>query len=160
MKSLCLLLALSFSFSALAQDIFVVKKSKRILNVLHFKANVDKCNFKSPPVKNNWVMGEEEGHEEQLSSQERPYFTPKFSYVSDTEATFTMGALEKMQKKFKVKEINVRLVNCKPKAYIELQDQEVQIQEIFVQVNALMMPLNVTVKGKYADGSPAAVKLE
>lgn len=160
MKSLCLLLALSFSISSIAQDIFVLKKSKRILNVLHFNANVENCKFKSPPVKNHWVMGEEGGHHEDLNSQERPYFTPKFSYANEREVTFTIGALEKMQKKLKVKEINVRLLSCKPIAFIELQGREIQIQEFFVQVNALMMPQNITVKGKFADGSPAAVKLE
>lgn len=160
MKAFFALLIMSFAVSAMAQDIFVIKKSKRVKNVLHFQANVANCKFKNPSITNHWIMGEENGQVEAINKSEKPYFSPKISYTNDTETIFSMGALEKLGNKLGDTNVRVRIVNCKAKAYMEIKGQEININEIFVNVNMVMMPQDITIKGIGPDGSKFSVTID
>lgn len=153
MKLLLVAIAILTS-NVFAQEIFLVKKSMRPKNVLHFTAKVEACKLKS--VDNHWIMGETDGHREAINSSERPYFLPKVTYSKDTELDFTMGAMERMAGKLEDTTIRVRLVNCVPKAYIDVNRQEIQLQEIYASVGLLMNVKSLTIKGIGPNGAPVS----
>lgn len=152
---LLILSLLTFSTLVQAGDIFVLKKSRNKLNVLHFAATVDKsCNFpKSSPIKAYWIMGEEDGGELPLNSKEKTYFQPKVTYNNGKEVRFTFGALNEMGNGLDKEEVIVEIENCKPVAYINIDHQEIKLREIYANVNMLMMPNDFTIKGKSSNGS-------
>jgi hypothetical protein len=160
MKALLISSLFLMSAAAMAQDMFIIQKSMNPKNVLHFKANVEACKLKSPAVTAYWVMGEEDGHTEGLTSQEKPYFQPKISYAKETESDFSLGAMEKMGSKIPDKSIRVRLENCKPKAFIELNGGEVQLTNINVSVNMFMSVKSMTISGIAQDGSKVSHKID
>jgi len=156
-----LLLAVSIiSTVASANEIFVLKKSFNPKNVLHFKANVEGCKLKNPAVTNHWIMGEEKNQVEGLTNSEKPYFQPKITYQNDTEADFGMGAIDKMGSRIGDKSIRIRLDNCKAKAFIDINNQEIQLTEIFANVGLLMNVKSMTIKGIAPDGRAVSVKID
>ena len=160
MKSLLTAIVLFASFSGFAQDVFVIKKNMNPKNELHFKAEVASCKLKTPAVSAYWLMGEEDGHTEGLTSNEKPYFEPKISFTNSVDADFTIGAMEKMGKKLPDQNIRVRLENCKPKAFLEVEGQEIQITEIFVQVNMLMSVKYMNISGIAPNGQKVSHRIE
>lgn len=163
MFKMFLILAMSLSFSAFSQEVFNVKKSLNKRNVLHFKVNIKDCKIQSPAITNYWVMGETDGHIEDLTPRERRYFAPKISYESENEAIFTFGAIE-MIGDLPNKDITVRLENCVPKAYGEINKQEIQLQEIYV-AGRITYTLNwithyMLITGLGADGTQQTFKME
>lgn len=148
-----------FSLNAFAQDLFVIKKSMNPRNVLHFKANVHNCKLSSPAVIPYWIMGEERGQVEGLTSQEKPYFQPKVSYSNSTEADFSIGAMEEMGCKIPDQTIKVRLENCQPKAYLELDGREIQLTDINVSVTFLMSVREMVISGVSASGARVSKKI-
>lgn len=160
MKALLTAFFLLSSLSGFAQDMFVIKKSMNPKNVLHYKANVAGCKLLSPAVTPYWIMGEEGGHTEDLTSKETSYFAPKDVYQKSADADFTLGALEKMGSKIKDQTIQVRLENCVPKAYLELNGREIQVKEIFVSVSMLMAVKYMTITGIAPNGQQTTVRID
>lgn len=160
MKALLACALLLSSFSTFANDLFVIKKNMNPKNVLRYKANVENCKLKTPAVSAYWVMGEEDGHTEDLLEKEKAYFKPKISYAKDTEADFSIGVMEKMGSKIPDQSIRVRLENCKAKAFIELKGQEIQLLEIEANVNLLMSMRYVIISGIRPDGTKINHKIE
>jgi hypothetical protein len=158
MKAL-LLMTFFFGFSSYAQDVFVIKKSMNPKNILHFKANVENCKLKSPAVSSYWIMGEDNGEVEALSSKEKSYFQPKISYTNDTESDFSIGAMEKMGSKIPDQSIRIRLENCKPKAFLEISGKELALSEIFVDVNMFMSVNYMTISGMAPNGQKMSKRI-
>jgi hypothetical protein len=158
MKALLISSLLMLSATALAQDLFVIKKSMNPKNVLHYKAVVEGCKLKT--VSAYWIMGEDDGHLEGLTSKETSYFQPKISYAKETEADFSIGAMEKMGSKIPDKSIRVRLENCKPKAFLELNGQEIQLTQIDVSVNLFMSVKYMTITGQAPNGEKISHQIE
>jgi len=158
MNALFLSLLFLLTSTAFAQDLFIIKKNINPKNVLHYKADVVQCKLKS--VTPYWVMGEVDGRIEDLTTHEKTYFEPKISYNNGTEVDFSMGALDKMGSKLSDKIVKVRLENCKPRAILEIRDQETQITEISVVVNMLMVVKSMTITGLDSVGSRVAIKIE
>ncbi len=158
MKAL-LLFSLLLTSSAFAQDLFVIKKSLHPKNVLHFKANVQNCKLGSPAVSAYWIMGEDDGHVEGLSSKEKSYFQPKLTYTKETEADFGIGAMEEMGSKIPDQSIRVRLENCKAKAYLEINNSEVALSEIYVDVNFMMSVNYMNISGQGPNGAKVSKKI-
>ena len=154
MKSIILTL-LALSTLAQAQDIFILKKSRNKLNVLHFSAKVEKnCAFpKSGAVRAYWIMGEDGGGELDLDSKEKSYFQPKVTYNNGSEIRFTFGALNEMSENIPRKEVEIHIENCRPVAYIEFDNQQIKLKEIYANVNMLMIPYDFAIKGKTLSGS-------
>jgi hypothetical protein len=147
------------SLNAFAQDLFIIKKSMNPKNVLHFKANVNNCKLDSPAVSAYWVMGEERGQIEGLTNQEKPYFQPKISYSSSSEADFSIGAMEKMGSKLPDQTIKVHLENCLPKANLEIEGREIQLTDINVSVTFLMTVREMVISGVSASGARVSKKI-
>lgn len=160
MKMLLISTLFLLSATSLAQDIFVMKKSLNPKNVLHFKAEVANCKLKTPAVSVYWIMGEEDGHVEGLTSKEAPYFSPKISYAKETEADFSIGAMEKMGSQIPDKSIRVRLENCKPKAFLDFEGQEIQLTEIYVSVNLFMSVKYMTISGLAPNGQKVTRRID
>ena len=160
MKALLISSLLLLSATTFAQDLFSIKKSLNPKNILHFKAVVESCKLKSPSVTNYWRMGEDDGHIESLSSKEQPFFAPKVTYAKENEADFSFGAIEKMGAKIPNKTISIRLEKCKPKAFLEIKGQEVQLTEIYVSVNMLMSVKYMTITGLAPNGAKVSHKIE
>lgn len=160
MKLLLLSSLFLLSTTAFAQDIFVVKKSMNPANVLHFKVEVAACKLKTPAISAYWIMGEQDSHVEGLTSKEVPYFSPKITYAKETEADFSIGAMEKMGSQIPDQSIRVRLENCKPKAFIDFAGQEIQITEIYVSVNLFMSVKYMTITGLAPNGQKVSHKID
>ena len=129
-------------------------------NVLHYKANFADCKLKTSSVSAYWIMGEEDGQTEGLTSKEKPYFNPQNAYENDTDADFTLGAIEKMGSNLPDKNIRVRLENCVPKAFLELKGLEIQLTEIYVSVNMFMSVKYMTITGIAPNGEKVKIKIE
>lgn len=158
MKAL-MALSLFLTCSAFAQDMFVIKKSLHPKNVLHFKANIKDCKLQSPAVSAYWIMGEDDGHVEGLSSKEKSYFQPKISYAKENEADFGIGAMEEMGSKVPDQSIRVRLENCQAKAYLEVNNSEIKLNEIYVDVNFMMSVNYMNITGQAANGAKVSKKI-
>ncbi len=153
MKTFILTL-LALSTLAHADDIFLLKKSRNKLNVLHFDVKKDaNCKFPKNAVSAYWIMGEDNGEVLGLNSKEKEYFQPKEIYNDGKEIRFKFGALKKMSDSIPKQEVEVHMENCKPVAYLDLDGQEIKLTEIFSNVNMLMMPIDFTVKGTTSSGS-------
>ena len=159
MKSLFTAALFFLSISAFAQDVFVIKKSMNPKNVLHYKANLKDCKLLSPSVTPYWRMGEGDGHEEGLSSKEKSYFAPKNVYEKSTDADFSFGALEKMGDKISDQSITIRLENCKPKAFMDMNGREIQLTEIYVNVTMLMSVKYMEISGITSSGVKLKTKI-
>lgn len=153
MKRILFVLSLSLSQLVMAEDIFVIKKTSNPKNVLHFSAETKDCKLVKPSVKAYWVMGEEDGHKEDLLKTERPFFQPRITYISETETDFSFGAMDKMGERLPDKTIRVRIEKCQAKAFIDFKGREIQLKEIFVKMGLLLNVKELTVKGIEADGS-------
>jgi hypothetical protein len=153
-------IVLLFSISSFAQDIFVIKKSLNPKNVLHFKANINNCKLTSPAISAYWVMGEENAQVESLTNKEKPYFQPKISYSNSTEVDFSIGAMEEMGCKIPDQTIKVRLENCRPKAFLEIDGSEIQLTDINVSVNLFMSVSQMTINGVAPNGSKISKKIK
>ncbi len=160
MKMLLITSLFLLSVTTFAQDIFVIKKSMNPLNVLHFKAEVEACKLKTPAITAYWFMGEQDGHVEGLTSKEKPYFSPKITYAKETEADFSIGAMEKMGALIPDQSIRLRLVNCKPKAFLDFQGQEIQLTEIYVSVNLFMSVKYMTLTGLAPNGQKVTHRID
>jgi hypothetical protein len=153
MKSILFSALSLFSSLCLADDIFVIKKTMNPKNELHYEALVKDCKLIKPTIKPYWVMGEEDGHHEDITKMEQPFFHPRITYISDTETDFSFGAMDKMGSRLPDKNIRVRLEDCKPKAYIEIKGQELQLLEINVKMGLLMSVKSMSVIGVAPNGT-------
>lgn len=153
MKLILCALALTISQTALAEDIFVIKKTTNPKNVLHFSADTKDCKLLKPSVKPYWVMGEEDGHKEDITKTERAFFQPRITYISETETDFSFGAMDKMGERLPDKTVRVRIEKCQAKAYIDFKGREIQLKEIFVKMGMLLNVKELTIKGVAPDGS-------
>lgn len=151
-----LALLLLLATSAHAQDIFRVKKSINPKNVLHYKAQTENCRFKKNAVSAYWIMGEEDNQIEDLTATERPVYLPKLSYVKEKEADFSIGAMDRMGNRLVARTIRVALENCQPRAYLEIEGQEILLKEIDVKLSGIMSVKSMTIAGKRPDGSDYA----
>jgi hypothetical protein len=147
------------SISAFAQDVFVIKKSMNPKNVLHYKVNIKDCKIQSPAITPYWTMGEDDGHVEALTSKEKSYFAPKNVYEKSSDADFSFGALEKMGDKISDQSISIRLENCKPKAFMEMNGREIQLTEIYVSVSMLMSVKYMEITGLTSNGARLKTKI-
>ena len=152
MKVLFCTIALTLSQFAIAEDIFVIKKTSNPKNVLHFSAETKNCKLLKPAIKPYWVMGEEDGHKEDITKTEKPFFQPRITYISDTETDFSFGAMDKMGERLPDKTIRVRIENCQAKAFLDFRGREIQLKEIFVKMGLLLNVKELTVKGVAPDG--------
>lgn len=139
MKALLLSTLFLVTTTAFAQDAFVIKKSYNPKNVLHYKANVVNCKLTKPTGKTTavsayWIMGEDDGETVPMNTKEKESFLPKVSYEKETELDFSIGALNDMQE-VTDKSIEIRLVNCKPKAFLEIDGQEIMLTQIYADVS-------------------------
>lgn len=159
MKALLIASLMICSTMSFANDLFVVKKNKNPKNILHYRANLQSCTFKNPPVSQQWIMGEEDGHVEGLTGIEKSVYQPRITYQKDSEVDFTIGAMDKMGSKLPNKKIRVRIENCKAKAYLEIKGQEIQLREIFANVG-LVSVTSVTIKGTAPNGSSVSHTIE
>ena len=137
MQNLLIATLLLVSTIATAQDIFHIKKNHNPKNELHYKANIVDCKLKVPAVIGYWVMGEEDGHLEDLTRNEGPIYKPRISYQNEVEADFSIGAMDRMGSKLPNKTIKVRMENCQPKSYLEINGVEIQLSNIYVQVKLI-----------------------
>jgi hypothetical protein len=160
MKSLLFLITLLSTLSTFAQDIFTISKSMNPNNVLHYKAKIENCKLKTPAITPYWIMGEQGGHVEGLTSKEVAYFQPKISYANDREADFSIGAMESMGNKIPNKSIRVRLESCKPKAFIDIKGNEIQILGIYVNVNMFMTVNYMTISGLSSNGQKVTHRID
>ena len=159
MKALLIASLMICSTFASANELFIVKKNKNPKNTLHYRANIESCTFKSSPISQQWIMGEEDGHVEGLTGMEKSVYQPKITYQKDTEVDFTLGAMDKMGSKLPNKKIRVRIENCKAKAYLEIKGQEIQLKEIFANVGVVSVS-SITITGVSPGGSVVTHKIE
>lgn len=164
MKYFFALALISLASSAMAQNLFIIKKNHNPKNILHFDAQVENCKLVSPVVKAYWVMGEKDGRIESLNSLERKHFSPRVIYQKETEADFTLAALNKMAGKMDDTKISIRLMKCQPKAFATVEGQEIQLSELYVdgKINLLQggwVTHYMVLKGKNAAGSTVSIRL-
>jgi Domain of unknown function (DUF4833) len=161
MKMILGMLVALISMNSMAGELFTVKKSHNPRNVLHFKANISDCKITS--ITSNWIMGEDNGQSQGLNFFEKKQFTPRIITMKDHTADFTMGALTAMRDKLPTTTIRVELVNCVPKAIVDIGNQEVILDQIYVdgQLSGLSWNTNyMTLTGKYPDGRAYVKKFE
>lgn len=160
MKTSLLALAVLFPLSTFASSIFTITKNYKPKNVLHYEAAIKSCKFVAPYVSAQWKMDEERGQREGLTNTERKYLQPKVTYAKDKEYDFTLNAVKELKVPGdSFKEIKVRMVNCKPRAYSEYQGQEIQITNINLKMNMVSVS-GATITGKKADGSRFILNLK
>jgi hypothetical protein len=150
----------AISHSVQAENLFVIKKTLNPKNELHYSAVSKDCKLLNPSVRTFWVMGEEGGQLEDLTATERPFFQPRISYAADSESDFSFGAMDKMGNRLPDKTIKVRLENCQARAYVEIQDQEIQLKEISVKMNMVLNVKSMTITGVAPDGATISQTFE
>lgn len=156
MKILFSILLVAAVFPVGATEIFRIKKSYNPKNYLRYHVEVEDCQITGAyPI---WVMGEQQGQEEGLKFYEKPFFKPKNMSISSNgrSMSFSFTLLNKMKAKFDVSDISVELINCKPKAYADVEGKQIELGEIFVEGTGSGLgfkPRFVNVKGLNPNGS-------
>jgi len=98
-------------------------------------------------------MGEERGQREGLTATERKYLQPKVTYSKDKEFDFTLDAVKELNVGGNdLREIKVRMKNCRAQAFTEYKGQEIELTNINLKTT-LMTVRGATITGKKADGS-------
>ena len=159
MKALLSLTLLMISSLAFSQDILRITKNRTPKNELHYKANIANCEFKTPGVSGYWLMGEENGQIEGLLNSELKMYAPRISYQKATEVDFSIGAMDRLGSQLPNKTIKVRMIDCKPKAFLEIKGKEIEINEIYVQIKLISVDYMV-INGINPDGSKVKVKID
>lgn len=159
MKAIISLSLLMISTFAYSQDILRITKNRTPKNELHYKANIENCEFKTPGVSGYWLMGEEDGHLEDLLKSELKMYAPRISYQKASEVDFTIGAMDRLGSQVPNKTIKVRMVDCQPKAYLEVKGTEIEINEIYVQIKLISVDYMI-INGINPDGSVAKIKID
>lgn len=153
MKTLILALTILFPLSSFANSMFTISKTYKPKNVLHYEAVVKNCKFVTPYVSAQWKMGEERGQREGLTATERKYLQPKVTYSKDKEFDFTLDAVKELNVGGNdLREIKVRMKNCRAQAFTEYKGQEIELTNINLKTT-LMTVKGATITGKKADGS-------
>lgn len=151
-KTSILLAAMVFPLTSFA-SMFTVSKTVNAKNVLHYEASVKSCQFIAPYVTAKWIMGEERGQTEGLTARESKYLKPKVTYAKETEYDFTLDAVKELKTSgTDFRKIKVRMINCKPRAFTEYQNQEIELVNINLKTTMLSVT-GATITGKKADGS-------
>lgn len=159
-KTSLLALTVLFPLSTMANSIFTVSKTYKEKNVLHYEAAIKSCKFVSPFVSAQWKMDEERGQREGLNSTERKYLQPKVTYAKDKEFDFTLDAVKELKVPGdSFKNIKVRLINCKARAFSEYQGQEIELTNINLKMSLLSVS-GATITGKRSDGSRFILNLK
>lgn len=159
MKNLFLISLFVISSTSYAQDILKITKNKTPKNELHYKANIDGCKFKTPAVSGYWILGEERGQTEDLTRSELSMYQPRISYQKESEADFSIGAMDRLGSQLPDKTIKVRLENCQPKAYLEIKGQEIQITDIYVQIQFISVKYMI-LSGTSSDGQKFSHRID
>jgi hypothetical protein len=159
MKNILIIAALLVSSVSFAQDILRITKNKTPKNELHYKANIQDCKFQATGVKGYWLLGEEDGHLEDLLRSELKMYAPRVSYQKEDQVDFTIGAMDRLGNQLPNKTIKVRLENCQPKAYLEINSVEILITDIYVQIKLISVDYMI-LKGTLPDGSAYSQKID
>lgn len=161
MKVALMLVSMVLSAQAFSDELFVIKKSYNTKNVLHFTANVQNCQLKG--ISAHWIMGEERGQSQGLNIIEKKYFSPKVLTLNDKSAKFTLGALKQAGDKIPGGEVSVEIVNCKARAFAEINNREIQPIELFTQGSFSGLSWKseyMVLTGKASDGSIVKFRFE
>lgn len=159
MKNILLISALLVSSVSFAQDILRITKNKTPKNELHYKANIENCKFKTTAVSGYWLMGEEDGHLEDLLRSELKMYAPRVSYQKENEVDFSIGAMDRLGNQLPNKTIKVRLEDCAPKAYLEVNGVELQLTDIYVQIQFISVKYMI-LTGTLPDGSKYSHRID
>lgn len=153
MKTSILALTILFPLSSFANTMFTISKTYKPKNVLHYEAAIKNCKFASPYVSAQWKMNEERGQREGLTSTERKYLQPKVTYSKDKEFDFTLDAVKELKVPGNdLREIKVRMKNCRAQAFTEYKGQEILLTNINLKTS-FMTVTGATITGIKPDGS-------
>lgn len=152
-KTSILFLAVLFPLSSFASNMFTLSKTYKAKNVLHYEAAIKNCKFVAPYVSAQWKMDEEKGQREGLTSTEKKYLQPKVTYSKDREFDFTLDAVKELKVAGNdLREIKVRMIQCKARAFTEYKGQEIELTNINLKTSMLSVT-GATITGRKADGS-------
>ena len=148
------------------QNLFIVKKSLHAKNIFKVDAQVDSnCALVPYPnhkyIEGYWIMGEDRGQREEMNSTEAQGFASKavMTYLNTnrTEMDFQPANMDKARRYFSDPRIRVRTKvangRCQVDAFMEIDNAEIKLKEIFVDLSMLLRIDYVTVRGVRADGS-------
>lgn len=149
------------STQVFSKDIFVMTKSIREKNVIHYDVKVKDCKLANKPISAFWILGEKSGEVQQLKKDEIPKFAPEIVRENSQELEFTLGAFNEIDNEIVDNPILVKLVNCEPKAFIKINGQDIELKEIHAKISILKMGVKyLLIKGKKADGSAFSHKID
>lgn len=140
---------------AFAKDIFVMTKSIRQKNVIHFDANVQNCTLTDKTITAFWILGEKQGQRQELTPSEIPKFAPQIVSNDGKQLEFTLGAFSEVQDSVTDQPILVKLdSNCEAKAYVTVNGEKILLNEVHAKISILKMGVKyLLLKGKKSNGS-------
>jgi hypothetical protein len=144
-----------------AKDVFVMSKSIREKNMIHYDVKVTNCKLSESSLTAFWLLGEKDGTPRQeLTPKEVPDYRPKIVHSNDQEIEFVLGAFDKIENEITDHPISIKLVNCEPRAYVRLNGEDIQMTRVHATISLLKMGVKyLTVTGKKADGSDFSYRI-
>lgn len=143
------------SSNAFCHEVFKFTKSFRPKNVLHFSVNTKDCRIADKsPIINYWIMGEEKGQKEGLTKDEKKLFTPEIIRENGHELEFIIGEMGELCEDPIIKSpILVRMIDCKPKAFIRINGEDIELKEIYADISLLRQKIKyLVITGKRPNG--------
>ncbi len=149
------------SAGAYAKDLFLLTKSVREKNVIHYDAKIENCQLKDNSITAFWILGEKQGQRQELTREEIPKFQPKIIHNNGQELEFTIGSFNEVQNEIADHPIAVKLVNCEPKAYLRYNGEDIELNEIYAKISIIKMGVKyLLIKGKKINGSKFSYKVD
>lgn len=155
-----ILVLLSYSVFA-HEDAFIITKNFNTKNVLHYEAIVKDCKLVHPYVSVYWIVGENNGEEAKLNFTQRSLAPKVLDDANEYEAEFTLKALKGVRIEGAKNSFIMRMVDCKPKAYVVIDGQEVELSEIHAEFTGMFNTdlQDVIIRGTRPDKSKFKLKI-
>lgn len=148
------------STQVFSKDIFLMTKSIREKNIIHYDIKVKDCRLMNKSLTAFWILGEKQGQVQQLKPDEVTQFAPKIVSEHGDGLEFTLPAFEELQSEITENPIRVKLVGCQPKAFVKIDGESIELQEIYAKISILKRGVKyLLIKGKRADGSKFSYKI-
>ncbi len=149
------------STQVFSKDIFLATKNILVKNVLHYDVKVDNCQLANKGLNTFWIMGASKGQRAAMTKDESARFAPVILRESDQEIEFTLPVFNEMNNPIANNPILVKMVSCKPKAYVKINGQSIELNEVYAHISLFKMCLKyLLIKGKKINGADFSHRID
>lgn len=161
MKNLMIASLLLMTSQVFATDVFLITKSIREKNAIHYDIKVKDCRMTDKALSAFWILGEKSNSFQALTKEEIPKYAPEVIRENGQELEFTVPVFSELNDRSVEKNILVKLINCRPKAFVKIDGNEYELNEIHAKISIFKMGVKyILIKTKKPNGQAFKYKVD